>query len=128
VFFDLVVCKLEYLEAVRERCLSSLCLCKVVHNLLIRVCLLYIVVIEIHYGVTIREDFPLNSIVEDDLFFAVLIDPLNLTVMSNDLLHHFHIRRILVVVHRRELHVEFFLLVLIVSSILVRDLNWLRLI
>jgi hypothetical protein len=65
---------------------------------LVWVGLLDIVVIEVDNGVSVGEDFPLNSIVEDDLFFPILINSLNLTIMPDNLLDHFHVCWILAMV------------------------------
>ena len=64
VLFYLVIGKFEDLKSIREGTLSSLGFCEVVHNLLVRVCLLNIVIVEIDNGVSIREDLPLDSIIK----------------------------------------------------------------
>lgn len=110
MLLNLVVCKFEDLQTIWEGGLGGLSLCKIVHDLLVWVGLLDIVVIEVDNGVSVGEDFPLNSIVEDDLFFPILINPLNLTIMANDLLNHFHVSWVLAVVDWWELHIEIFLL------------------
>ena len=79
--------------------------------------LLDIVVIEVDDSVAVGEDFPLNSIVEDDFLLPVLVHSLNLTIMPDDLLDHLHISWVLVVIDLRELHVKVLLLVLV-------SVNW----
>jgi hypothetical protein len=86
VLFDLIVCKFENLEAISEGGLCSPCLSEVIDNSLISVCLLDVIVIEVHYGVAVREYLSLNTIVEDHFFLSVLVHSLNLTIVSNNLL------------------------------------------
>lgn len=109
----LVVCKLEHLQAIRESGLRGLCLCKVVNDLLIGICLLDVVVVEVDYRIAVEEHFSLHSVVEDHFLFPVLIDTLDLAIMSNDLFDHFHIGGSFVVVLLRELHIKLLRFVLI---------------
>jgi len=71
--------------------LSCPCLSKVVDNLLVRVCLLNVMIVEVNYGVTIWEDFSLNPIIEYHFLLPVLVDSLDLAVMANYLLNDLHI-------------------------------------
>ena len=73
MLLNLVVGELEHLKTVWEGSLSGLCVCKVVDDALIRIGLLYVVVIEVDYCVTIRENFSLHSIVEDYLLLTVFV-------------------------------------------------------
>lgn len=122
VLFDLVVCKFENLETISEGSLSCPCLSKVVYNSLIRVCLLDVIVIEVHNGVAIWEYLTFDSIVEDDFFLSVFVDSLNLTIISNNLFDDLHISRCLVVILRREFHIEIFSF----FFLLIHYSSWLR--
>jgi hypothetical protein len=82
-------------------------------------------IIEVDDGVAIGEYFPLHAIIKDYLLFAVLINSLNLTVMSDNLLHNFHVLRVLTVIDLRELHVKVLLLLLIGISRRKRVLRYL---
>lgn len=106
VLLDLIIGKFENLEAVGEGSLCCLSLGKVVDNLLVSVGLLDVVVIEVDDGVAIGEHLPLHSIVEDHFLLPVLVDTLDLPVVADDLLDHLQVRRVLVVILQRELHVE----------------------
>jgi len=110
VLLNLIVCKFEYLQAIREGSLCGLGLCKIVDDLLVWVSLLDIIIIEVNNGVPIWEYFPLNAIIKDYLFFAVLVYSLNLAIMSNNLLHNLHVLGVLIVVDLWELHIEVLLL------------------
>jgi hypothetical protein len=87
VLFNLIISKLENLETVWERSLGRLCLSEVVGYLLVRERLLDVLIVEIHYCVPVREALPLHTVIEDNLLFAVCVDPLNLTIMADDLFH-----------------------------------------
>jgi hypothetical protein len=86
VLLHLPVCKLEDLEPVGEGCLGGLGLCKIVNDFLVRVSLLDVVVVEINDSVAIREALPLDSVVKNDLFLPTFKGPLDLSVVSDDLL------------------------------------------
>lgn len=86
--------------------MGSLCLSEVVDYLLVRVSLLDIIVVEVNYSVTVREHLSLDSVVEDNLLLAVLVDTLDLAIVSDDLLYHPHVWGVLVMVWLRELHIK----------------------
>lgn len=106
MLLDLVVAELEDLQFVREGRLRGLCLCEEVHDLSICKGLLYVLVVKVDDSVAIREGLPLDTVIEDDLFLAVLIDPLNLTIVANILLDHFLVRQSFVMVLLGELEAE----------------------
>jgi hypothetical protein len=114
VFLDLVVREFEDLKAITECGLSSLSFSEVVDNLLIWIGLLYIIIVEIYDGVPIREHFSLHSVIEYNLLLSVFIHSLYLSIISDDLFHHLHVRWALVMILRRELHVIVFLFFLVV--------------
>ena len=111
VLFDLIVCKFENLETISEGGLCGPCFSKVVDNPLISVCLLDVIVIEVHYGVAVWEYLTLDTIIKDDFFLSVFIHSLNLTIVSNNLFDNLHITRCLIVIMRREFHIEIFRLI-----------------
>lgn len=110
MFLDLLVGKLEDLESVREGGLRRLCLSKVINNFLVGPSLLDILIVEVYYGVAIREAFSLDTVVEDDLLFAVGVYSLNLSVMRDDLVNNSCILGSLAVVLLRQHETEIFLL------------------
>ena len=116
VLFDLVICKFEYLKTISECSLCCPCLGEVVHDSLVSVCLLDVIVIEIHYGVAIWKYFTFDTVVEDYFLLSVLVDSLNLTIVSNYLFDDTGISRCLIVVMRREFHVEIFSLIFILTQ------------
>ena len=89
VLLDLVVAKLEDLQFIREGRLRRLCLGEVVDNLAVGECLLDVLVVEVDNGVAVWEGLTLDSVVEDDFLFAVLVDPLDLPIMPHVLLNDF---------------------------------------
>jgi len=92
VLFDLVVAEFENLQLVRESCLRRLSLCEVINNFAIRESLLDILIVEVDDSIAIWEGLALNSIVENDFLFTVLVNSLNLSVMSHILLDDFLVR------------------------------------
>ena len=111
VFLDLIVAELENLELIWERGLCGLSLSEKVDNLAIRERLLDVLVIEVDDCVAIREGLTLDSIIKDDLFLAVLVDALDLPIVTNVLLDDLLVRVRLVVVLLGELQAEIFLFV-----------------
>ena len=85
VLFNLVVGELEDLELVGEGRLCRLCFCEVVDDLLIWVGLLDICIIEVDDGVAVWEGLALYAVVEDDLLLATCVDPLDLSVVADNL-------------------------------------------
>jgi len=106
VFLDLVIRKFEYLQTIWESCLGCPRLCKIIHDSLICIGLLYIVVIEVDNGVPVREDFSFDTVVEDNFFFAIFVDALYLAIIADNLFDDLDVSGSLVVVVRRELHIE----------------------
>lgn len=109
VLLNLIVCKLEDLEAVCKGCLSGTSLSKVVNNLLVGVGLLDIAVIEVDNGVAIWKHLPFNAVIEDDFLLSVFVNSLYFSVVAYYLLNNFHVGRLLAVIVRGELHVKLFL-------------------
>lgn len=64
MFLYLIIREPKDLESILESGLSSFSLSKVIDNPLIWVGLLNIIVVEVNNGITIREHFPLHTIVE----------------------------------------------------------------
>jgi len=106
MFFNLIVSKFENLQPIWVSSLSSLSFCEKVDYTLIRVCLLYVIIIEIDYRVTIRENLSLDTIVEDDFFLAILICALDLAIIAYHLLKNFGVGRSLIMIAWEELHVK----------------------
>lgn len=106
VLLYLVVSELEDLEPVWEGSLRGLGFGEVVDDALVGVGLFDVAVVKVDNGVAVGEDLALNTVVEDHLLLPVLIDALDLAIVTDDLLHHFHVGCALVVVVKRELHVE----------------------
>ena len=74
MLLDLIICKFEHLKSIWESRLSGLGFSKVVYNFLIRISLLNITVVEIDNGISIREHFPLYTIVENNFLLSVFIN------------------------------------------------------
>lgn len=68
-------------------------------------------VVEVDNSVAIRERLSFDTVVEDDLFLAVLIDALDLAIMAHILFDNFLIWQRFVVVLLRELQAEVFLFI-----------------
>ncbi len=110
MFFDLVVCEFEHLQPVGEGSLRGPRLCEIVDDPLISVGLLYVAVVEVDDGVAVGEHLSLHSVVEYHLLLAVLINPLYLSIVPYNLLHHLNIYRRFVVVLQREPHIVLLIL------------------
>ena len=108
----LLVREFEDLEAICVGRLGGLGLSEVVNDLLIRECLLDVAVVEVDDCVTIWEGLSAHSIAEDDFLLAVEVRPLYLAVIANNLILHFGVLHLFVVVCIWELHFIVFLLVL----------------
>ena len=89
MLFDLVVAKFKDLKLVREGSLRRLCLSKEVDDLSVLESLLNILVVEVNYGVAIREGLTFDTVVENDFFLSILIDALNLAIVAHVLFDHF---------------------------------------
>ena len=103
VLLNLVVRKLEDLKAVSEGCLGSLRLTEVVHDSLIRICLLHIAIVEVHYSVPVLKSLPPDFVGEYDFFLSILINALHLAVLPDNLVRHSGVLFILIMVLLREL-------------------------
>jgi hypothetical protein len=79
--------------------LCRLCFGEIVDYFLVWVGLLDIIVIEVDDRVAVGEDFPLYSIVEYNFLFPILINSLDLTIMTYDLFNHLHVGRVLVMIN-----------------------------
>lgn len=108
MLFNLIVSKLEHLQAIWEGRLSCFSFSKIVNYSLISIGLLDVAIVEIDNSVTIRENFTLYSIIENNFFLAILINSLNFSIMSDDLLNNFHVYGALVMILLRELHIKVF--------------------
>ncbi len=89
MLFDLLVRKLEHLQAVREGCLSGLRLEEMVHDLAVGVSLFDILIHEKHDRVSVGEYFALDSIRKDYFFLATRKYPLDLTILALNLINQF---------------------------------------
>ena len=89
MLFDLVVAKFKDLELVRERSLRCLCLREEVNNFSVLECLLDVLIVEVNYGVAIREGLTFDTVVENYFFLSILIDALNLAIVAHVLFDHF---------------------------------------
>ena len=125
VLFNLVVAEFEHLKLVREGGLGSLCLWKVVYDLSTRESLLDILVVKVDNCVAIREGLALNSVVEDYFLLAVLIDSLNLAILSNVLLNDLLVREWLAVILFRILQTEVFVFVRLCTPCRWHCFGWL---
>ena len=111
VFLDLIVAELENLELIWERGLCGLSLSEKVDNLAIRERLLDVLVVKVDDCVAIREGLTLDSVVEDDLLLAILVDALDLAIVTDILLNDLLVGMCLVVILLGELQAEVFLFV-----------------
>lgn len=118
MLLNLTIWKFKNLQSIRERCLSSLSFSKIINNLLIRIRLLNIIIIEINNSISIRECFPSNSIWKDHFLFAISKRPLYFTIISNNLILNVIIFSRLVMILRWKLHLVIFLLRVILCPIL----------
>ena len=89
MFFNLLVWKLEYLEAIGEGSLCRFGLSKIVNYSLIWVSLLYIFIGKIHNYVSVWVGLSLNSIGKDNFLFAWLVYSLDFSIMAYNLIDHF---------------------------------------
>jgi hypothetical protein len=122
MLFNLLVSKLEDLESIGERALDSLSFSKVVDYFLVSISLFDIIIIEVYNSVSIRKDLPFDSIVEDHLLLAILVNSLDLPVITNHLLNHLRVLRSLAVVLLWELHlIVFFLLIAYIRTVLFTE-------
>ena len=111
MLFDLIVAEFEDLELIRERRLSSLSLSEVVDDLAIREGLLDVLVVEVDDCVSVWERFAFDAVVKNDLFFTVLVDSLDLSVMTNILLDYLLVLKGFAVILFRKSETEVFFLV-----------------
>ena len=89
VLLNLAISELEHLEAIWESRLRGLGVREEVHDLPVREGLLDVVVVEVDYRIAIRPYFPLQSIREDHFLLPVLVNPLDLPIVSNDFFRQF---------------------------------------
>ena len=109
VFLDLIVGELEDLELVGESRLRRLSLCEVVYNLLVRVGLFDVGIVEINDRVAVWEGFALHTVVEDNFLLTTGVDPLDLAVVADDLVYDLGVGKRLAVVLLGELQSKVFL-------------------
>jgi len=114
VLLNLLIAELEDLEAFWEGGLGRLGVCEVVDYLLVGVSLFDVVVVEVDDSVSVREGLATHAIREDHLLFAVEIGPLDLPVVSNNLILNCDVgmlsRRVILL---RQLHLKVILGVLL---------------
>ena len=72
--------------------MRCLCLGEEVDNFSVLECLLYVLVVEVDYGVAIWEGLTFDTVVENHFFLAILIDALDLTIVAHILLYDFLVR------------------------------------
>ena len=120
MLLDLRIRELEDLKSVWIGRLGRLGLRKVINNFLIRVRLLDIIIVEVDDGVAIWERLPADAIAENDLLLAVVVRPLHLAVVSDNLILNLRVWLLLVVVLVRELHLVVLFLILQVLVLTVR--------
>jgi len=120
MLLDLRIRELEDLKSVWIGRLGRLGLRKVINNFLIRVRLLDIIIVEVDDGVAIWERLPAYAIAENDLLLAVVVRPLHLAVVSDNLILNLRVWLLLVVVLVRELHLVVLFLILQVLVLTVR--------
>ena len=89
VLLDLLVLEFEDLHPVGEGGLGCLCIREEVADFSALEALLDVVVLEEHYLVAIRPDFPLHAVGEDDLFLARAKDPLDLPFRADKFFDQF---------------------------------------
>ena len=120
MLLDLRIRELEDLKSVWIGRLGRLGLRKVINNFLIRVRLLDIIIVEVDDGVAIWERLPADAIAENDLLLAVVVRPLHLAVVSDNLILNLRVWLLLVVVLVWELHLVVLFLILQVLVLTVR--------
>ena len=91
MLLNLVVLELEHLQTIWEGGLSGFGISEVVHDSLIRVSLLDVIVVKVHYCVAVWEHLSLHSVVEDHLLLAILVESLDFAIIADDLLDDFQI-------------------------------------
>lgn len=70
---------------------------------MIREGLLNVLIVKVHNSIPVGEALSLDSVIENDLFLAVGVDALDLSIMAYDLFNHLSVCRRLSVVLLREL-------------------------
>lgn len=128
MLLDLVVRELEHLQTIRKRCLRRFRICEVVDDALVRISLLDIVVVEVDDCVSVWEDLTLDTVIEDYFLLSILVESLDLSIVTNNLFYYLHVAWRLVVIFLWELHVVVFFFFLHVRLLLYyyflfRD-NW----
>ena len=89
MLLNLLVLEFEDLYAVWESCLCRFSLCKEIADLATLKALLNIIVLEENYLVTIWPNLPLYTVGENDFFFTVVINSLDLTFLTYIFFHQF---------------------------------------
>lgn len=121
MLFNLLVWKLEHLQTIWISCLSCLCLSKVVHNLLVCVCLLDIAVIEVNNCVAIREGLSTNAIAKNDFFFSINVSTLDFAIIADNLVLNLRVWLFFIMVLVWELH---FIIFFFVVKVLIVSVSW----
>ena len=112
MLFNLIVWEFEDLQGIWECCLSSFSLSKIVNNFAIWICLFDIWIIEVDYGVSIRERFTLDTIIEYYFLLSTCVDSLDFTIMSNILINNFRVGCIFGMILFEVLETEIFIIIL----------------
>ena len=112
MLFNLIVWEFEDLQGIWECCLSCFSLSKIVNNFAIWICLFDVWIIEVDYGVSIREWFTLDTIIEYYFLLSTCIDSLDFTIMSNILINNFRVGCIFGMILFEVLKTEIFIIIL----------------
>ena len=88
MFFYLLVLEFENLKTVWVSCLSGLRFCKVVNYALVWVSLFNVFICEVDNHVAVWIGFSSHTVSKDYFFFTRLINALNLTIVTNYLIHN----------------------------------------
>ena len=108
MFLYLLVREFKYLKSIRKCCLGRFSFCKVINNLLVRICLLDIFISKVNYSVTIGMGLTFDSIGKDDFFFSRLVNSLYLTIMTHHLINNFTVSCCFLMILRQKLQTVVF--------------------
>lgn len=120
MFLNLTILEFKNLKSIWKCGLCSLCFCKIIHNFLVWVSLLDIIIVEINYGVSIRECFSSYTIWKYYFFLTINEYSLYFPIIAHNLILDSIIIRIsLTVIFLWELHLIIFIFLLIISLMLL---------
>ena len=89
MFFDLLVLKLKNLKSIRISCLGCFGFCKIINYALVGISLFDIVIRKVNNQVAVWVSLSSHTICEHNFLFARLIDALDFTIMTHNLVDHF---------------------------------------